>query len=143
MTNEEYEKQFDGIPEMPERVIADVRKSFSDYLLFETVKRGSRMYLCTHCGETFYEGEREIVAGKTVDQNYMLVDYPAIIKAKGLNGYTFDKHDINKDGKVNSKDLVAEMKAVASGETDPAYDLNSDGKVNSKDAIAVMKKIAE
>lgn len=60
MTNEEYEKQFDGIPETPERVLADVRKSFSDYLLFETVKRGSRMYLCTHCGKTFYEGEREI-----------------------------------------------------------------------------------
>ena len=28
------------------------------------------------------------VAGVTCDQNYMLVDYPALIKAKGLNGYS-------------------------------------------------------
>ena len=105
-------------------------------------------YPNTHCfGMWQYGGETNLirsnkVAGKTVDQNYMLVDYPKIIKEKGLNGYTFDKHDINKDGKVNSKDLVVEMKAVASGEADSTYDLNSDGKVNSKDAVAVMKKLS-
>ena len=27
------------------------------------------------------------IAGQTVDQNYMLIDYPALIKAKGCNGY--------------------------------------------------------
>lgn len=28
------------------------------------------------------------ITGQVVDQNYMLIDYPALIKAKGCNGYT-------------------------------------------------------
>ncbi len=94
-----------------------------------------------------YGGETNLirsnqVAGKTVDQNYMLVDYPAMIKAKGLNGHTDSKFDVNRDGAVNSKDIIAEMKAIAAGKTDSQFDLNGDGKVNSKDAVSIMKNIS-
>lgn len=94
-----------------------------------------------------YGGETNLirsnqVAGKTVDQNYMLVDYPAMIKATGRNGYIKSEYDVNGDGAVNSKDIVAEMKAVAYGETSSKFDVNGDGKVNSKDVINVMKEIS-
>ena len=49
-----------------------------------------------------------------VDKNYCYIDYPAIIKQHGLNGYskqTMDTsayhYDVNNDGKVDSKDLQA------------------------------------
>lgn len=106
-------------------------------------------YPNTHCfGMWQYGGETNLirsnkVAGKTVDQNYMLVDYPALIKKKGLNGYTRDRHDVNGDGRINSKDLVSEMKAVSTGDNVPAYDVNADGTVNTKDAVKIMKKIAK
>lgn len=94
-----------------------------------------------------YGGETNLirsnqVAGKTVDQNYMLVDYPAMIKSKGLNGHTDLKYDVNGDGAVNSKDIIAEMKAIAAGKTDSEFDLNGDGKVNSKDTVSIMKNIS-
>ncbi len=94
-----------------------------------------------------YGGETNLirsnqVAGKTVDQNYMFVDYPTMIKAKGLNGYVKTKYDVNGDGAVNVKDIISEMKAVASGETSSKFDINGDGKVNSKDVINVMKEIS-
>lgn len=95
-----------------------------------------------------YGGETNLirsnqVAGKTVDQNYMLVDYPAMIKAKGLSGYANLKYDVNGDGVVNSKDIVAEMKAVASDQTSSVFDVNGDGKVNSKDVINLMKNLSK
>ncbi len=94
-----------------------------------------------------YGGETNLirsnqVAGKTVDQNYMLVDYPSMIKSKGLNGYADLNYDVNGDGAVNSKDIISEMKAIASGETNTIFDLNGDGKVNSKDTVAIMKNIS-
>ena len=51
--------------------------------------------------------------------------------------------DINSDGKINSKDVIALMKAIVAGtaKDNPAADFNGDGKVNSKDVIAIMKAI--
>ena len=170
---------------------------------------------CIYDGECFgmwqYGGETNYirsnqVAGKTVDQDYLLEDYPSKIKAVGLNGYPkphvhtivtdakvdptcaapgrtqgercstcgevfvepeiipatghkwngkkcsvcgvnnpnfVAKHgDVNEDGEVDTKDLVAEMKALANGYTDSRYDINKDGVVDTKDLVAEMKKIA-
>ena len=157
-------------------------------------------------GETNYIRSNQ-VAGKTVDQNYLLEDYPSEIKARGLNGYpkphehtiaidarvdptctdpgkTQGKHcstcgaiieaqkpvpatghkysgkkctvcgainpnfvaepgDVNEDGKIDTKDLVAEMKAVSNGSTDDRYDINKDGSVDTKDLVSEMKKISD
>ena len=53
--------------------------------------------------------------------------------------------DANGDGKINSKDVVALMKAIVGvevkGYTKEAADMNNDGKVNSKDVVALMKYI--
>ena len=53
--------------------------------------------------------------------------------------------DANGDGKVNSKDVVAIMKAIVGvevkGYTKEAADFDGNGKVNSKDVVALMKYI--
>ena len=50
-----------------------------------------------------------------VDKNYCYMDYPAIIKQNGLNGYSKPikedtsnyNYDVNGDGKVDNQDLQA------------------------------------
>ena len=53
--------------------------------------------------------------------------------------------DANGDGKVNSKDVVAIMKAIVGvtvkGYNELAADMDGNGKVNSKDVVALMKAI--
>ena len=54
--------------------------------------------------------------------------------------------DLNRDGKLNSRDIVAVMKLAIPGaaitpEQLAAADLNGDGKLNSRDVIAVMKLV--
>lgn len=76
-------------------------KSFIDTYLEWDIKQHYAMWVAqwnTECtyqgqygmwqfgGETNYISSTKI-NGQTVDQNYMLVDYPALIKGKGKNGY--------------------------------------------------------
>ena len=50
--------------------------------------------------------------------------------------------DVNADGKINSKDVIALMKAIVSNNyTLSTADVNGDKKVNSRDVIALMKMI--
>ena len=53
------------------------------------------------------------------------------------------KYDVNADGQVDTRDLVAEMKAVAQGVDDLVFDVNGDGEVNTKDLIKLQKYIAK
>ncbi|MBO4423257.1 MAG: CHAP domain-containing protein [Clostridia bacterium] len=53
--------------------------------------------------------------------------------------------DVNKDGKVNNKDVVALFRYVSEGQTggDPLiYDLNGDGKINNKDVLTLFRTIS-
>lgn len=93
-----------------------------------------------------YGGETNLilsnqVAGVTCDQDYSKYDYSEIIPKTNCNGWMDLTYDVNGDGKVNSKDIVAEMKAVANGTG--GKDVNGDGKVNSKDIVKIMKEIAD
>lgn len=51
--------------------------------------------------------------------------------------------DVNGDGKLNAKDVVALMKLLISAEIKLCFsnDVNADGKLNAKDVIKLMKKI--
>ena len=51
-------------------------------------------------------------------------------------------YDVNKDGAVNSHDMLTEMKAVAENNTSSVYDIASDGTVGSRDMTILMKYIA-
>ena len=82
-----------------------------------------------------------IVAGVICDQNYSKYDYSEIIPKTNCNGWTDSTCDVNGDGKINSKDIVAEMKAISNGTG--GKDVNGDGKVNSKDIVRIMKEIAD
>lgn len=50
------EREFEGMPDIPASVYADIDKRFTKYLFFETVKRGHRRYTCTACHREFDEG---------------------------------------------------------------------------------------
>lgn len=76
-------------------------KSFIDNYLEEDIKKEYAMWVAQWNIELTYTGQAGMwqfggetnylrspkINGQTVDQNYMLVDYPSIIKAKGKNGY--------------------------------------------------------
>lgn len=76
-------------------------KSFIDTYLEEDIKKQYAMWVaqwnteCTYQGQYGmwqFGGETNLIRttkinGQTVDQNYMLVDYPTLIKNKGKNGY--------------------------------------------------------
>lgn len=76
-------------------------KSFIDTYLEDDIKKRYAMWIAQWNTELTYNGQvgmwqfggeqnflRSIkINGQTVDQNYMLVDYPNLIKSKGRNGY--------------------------------------------------------
>lgn len=80
---------------------------FSVYMIDEELQRYAHWVACwgkscSYQGDCFgmwqYGGETNLirsnkVAGVVCDQNYMLVDYPAMIKAKGLNGFQAAQED--------------------------------------------------
>lgn len=80
-----------------------------------------------------------------VDVNYAYIDFPAEIKAKGLNGFALASGDLNGDGKVNSSDARIALRAAAKleGLTDAqkkAGDTDGDGDVDSADARNILRK---
>ena len=56
----------------------------------------------------------------------------------------FIRGDVNNDGAVNNKDVVALFKAVSSGEYgyNKVADFNEDGAVNNKDVVALFKHVS-
>lgn len=76
-------------------------KSFLETYLSETVRNRYALWVAQwnteltytgQCGMWQFGGETNyirstLINGQTVDQNYMLVDYPTLIKNKGKNGY--------------------------------------------------------
>lgn len=99
-------------------------KSFIDTYLEEDIKKQYAMWVaqwnteCTYNGQYGmwqFGGETNLIRstkinGQTVDQNYMLVDYPTLIKNKGKNGY--------ETGTVNTKPKESTVKTytVVSGD---------------------------
>ncbi|MGG7142496.1 LysM peptidoglycan-binding domain-containing protein [Clostridium nigeriense] len=76
-------------------------KSFIENYLEDDIKNNTAMWVAQwnteltyngQCGMWQFGGETNLIrstqiCGQTVDQNYMLVDYPTLIKQKGKNGY--------------------------------------------------------
>ncbi|MDB1924050.1 LysM peptidoglycan-binding domain-containing protein [Clostridium tertium] len=76
-------------------------KSFIDNYLEADIKQKYAMWIAQWNTECTYQGQygmwqfggetnyirSTLINGQTVDQNYMLVDYPTLIKEKGKNGY--------------------------------------------------------
>ncbi len=69
--------------------------------------------------------------------------YKAVYERKEINP-EYAPGDVNRDGAVNNKDVVALFKAVSVG--DPVYDIirdfNGDGAVNNKDVAALFKYVS-
>jgi hypothetical protein len=69
--------------------------------------------------------------------------YKAVYERKEINP-EYAPGDVNRDGAVNNKDVVALFKAVSVG--DPGYDgirdFNGDGAVNNKDVAALFKYVS-
>jgi hypothetical protein len=50
--------------------------------------------------------------------------------------------DLNGDGRVDMKDGIIVLEAIAKGMTDGSLDMNGDGKVDIADVIAILKSLA-
>ncbi len=71
--------------------------------------------------------------------------YTATYEATEKPQTQFVPGDINGDGSVNNKDVVALFKYVSGGEiavNDIALDINGDGSVNNKDVVALFKYVS-
>lgn len=80
-----------------------------------------------------------------IDIDYAYREFPAEIKAAGLNGFALASGDVNGDGKVNSSDARKVLRAAAKLEElndaqKKAADADGDGRVTSADARAILRK---
>ena len=96
----------------------------------------------TECGIWQFTSSWDI-DGKRFDANDCYINYPAEIRAKGLNGLKPFPADVNRDGEVNTADLVSEMKAISNGDSDSRFDANGDGAVDTKDLVRIMKEVSK
>lgn len=96
----------------------------------------------TECGIWQFTSSWDI-DGKRFDANDCYINYPAEIRAKGLNGLKPFPADVNRDGEVNTADLVSEMKAISNGDSDSRFDVNGDGTVDTKDLVKIMKEVSK
>lgn len=95
-----------------------------------------------YCSGIHQYTNSEHVLGYKVDGNLCYTDYPHVLLERGYNGLC-SACDINKDGKIDSKDLVQAMKAIATNKQDSKYDVNKDNKINSKDLTHLMKEVSK
>ncbi len=113
--------------------------------------------------KTYHYGDRVTVPGDPEREEDETYTYSfsgwdkEITEVKGNETYTatyeatekqqtqFVPGDINGDGSVNNKDVVALFKYVSGGEiavNDIALDINGDGSVNNKDVVALFKYVS-
>lgn len=111
---------------------------FSSYMIDEELQRYAHWVACwgkscSYEGRSFgmwqYGGETNQicsnkVAGVVCDQNYMLVDYPAMIKAKGLNGFGLPEEapDVSDSDTGESDTLTEALNQVM------VFSLEADGE---------------
>lgn len=92
-------------------------KSFLDNYIEEDIKKEYAMWVAQWNTELTYTGQVGMwqfggetnylrspkINGQIVDQNYMLVDYPSIIKSKGKNGYGAGTSNIKPEEPVRTE----------------------------------------
>lgn len=92
-------------------------KSFLDNYIEEDIKKEYAMWVAKWNTELTYTGQVGMwqfggetnylrspkINGQIVDQNYMLVDYPSIIKSKGKNGYGSGTSNIKPEEPVRTE----------------------------------------
>ena len=90
-------------------------------------------------------GEIELADVNAATTTFTMPASDVKVKAVFKEGSAVQKGDANGDGKINSKDVVAIMKAIVGikvkGYNEGAADFDGNGKINSKDVIAVMRFI--
>lgn len=119
---------------------------------FSSYSAGDVMYLCSLClyktaDEALYYGEREaaILNGTFVSQKlYSDFNTANDVSKVSVVGETFEKGDINADGRITSLDLSA-LKHHLAGTADISNgcpDVDSDGRYSIKDSLYLRRIIA-
>ena len=79
-------------------------------------------------------------------KKFLFIGFAALFAASlfVISSLSFALGDVNEDGAVNNKDVVALFKLVSSGEdgNKSTCDMNGDGKVNNKDVVALFKSVS-
>ena len=94
-----------------------------------------------------YEVEPDDMAVENMEK--LVEDVTAMVNNDTLTvqaGEIFTPGDINNDGKVNNKDVVALFRYVSSGTGNvviAALDTNGDGKLNNKDVVALFRYVSD
>ena len=132
----------------------------------ECEKDGALVYVCADCGETFTVTvpaighylahiaavEATPVADGNIDHFRCMLCGKCFADGGAATGldpadvavkYTAPTGDVNEDGKLNSRDVIALMKLILTPDPEltAASDVNSDGKLNSRDVIELMKLV--
>ncbi|MBO4422516.1 MAG: hypothetical protein J5879_03690 [Clostridia bacterium] len=80
-----------------------------------------------------------------VGKNLLNVGFEAVNGGVYATTAGIQRGDVNGDGKINNKDVVALFRYVSSGATDadPAiYDFTEDGKINNKDVVSLFRYVS-
>ena len=104
---------------------------------------------CTSLTTVYYGGTKEQWDAITIGSGNEPLHNANIIFAKESPENpddptpTVTPGDLNGDGKLNSRDVIAMLKLVISPnpEVSDVTDLNGDGKLNARDVIALMKLV--
>lgn len=64
-------KQFEGMPEIPEKAIQEILSGFPTFLFFTTEEKGKRKYRCSACGATFNRGEKVLTRTETPNDRFL------------------------------------------------------------------------
>lgn len=117
------------------------------YALWVAQYNNECTYKKTEHGMWQYTSEGSISGiAASVDLDECYIDYPAVIKARGLNGFKAAgslKGDANKDGKVDVRDAATIARSLSKGDKLPKQaDYNGDGKADVRDAAAIAKDLS-
>jgi hypothetical protein len=98
--------------------------------------------MCTSLEKVYYPGSEEQWKKTEIGENNEYLKNADIVF--NYNEPISEIGDVNKDGAINNKDVVALFKAVSNGdvEYDRVYDFNEDGAVNNKDVVALFKHVS-
>ena len=150
--------QCDGQLDTPRNLRIGSLSDSSVSLSFDTVSNAEYYTIQTYQGETLISTDTASVNGIQIDNLNSEITYTIFVTAAATNyldstpvsikvtPISYAIADVNRDGEVNTSDVVALYNYIANGEgagiSLEIADVNRDGEVNTSDVVALYNYIA-
>ena len=150
--------QCDGQLDTPRNLRIGSLSDSSVSLSFDTVSNAEYYTIQTYQGETLISTDTASVNGIQIDNLNSGITYTIFVTAAATNYLdstpvsikvtptSYAIADVNRDGEVNTSDVVALYNYIANGEgagiSLEIADVNRDGEVNTSDVVALYNYIA-